>query len=78
MIKTTEDVELLEKYLFDCFDHKDTYFLVDITDKPIDLRILIQKTYQVGWITYNGFTSRKFICGGGNIAKRERNNYEDE
>ena len=34
MIKTTEDAGLLEKYLMECFDHKDTYFLVDITDKP--------------------------------------------
>lgn len=34
LIKTTEDVELLEKYLMECFDHQDTYFLVDITDKP--------------------------------------------
>ncbi|KUP09403.1 hypothetical protein Q75_00285 [Bacillus coahuilensis p1.1.43] len=34
MIKTTKDVELLEKYLVECFDNKDAYFLVDITDKP--------------------------------------------
>jgi hypothetical protein len=34
LIKTTEEVDLLKKYLMQCFDHKDTFFLVDISDQP--------------------------------------------
>lgn len=34
LIKTTEDIQLLEKYLKECFDHRDTYFIVDISDQP--------------------------------------------
>ncbi|WP_141395218.1 MULTISPECIES: hypothetical protein [Bacillus] len=31
LVKTTEDIDVLEKYLMACFDRKDTYFLVDVT-----------------------------------------------
>ncbi|KMJ58017.1 hypothetical protein AB685_14445 [Bacillus sp. LL01] len=33
LIKTTEDINILEKYLMACFDRSDTYFLVDISDQ---------------------------------------------
>lgn len=33
LIKSTDDVELLEKFLSSCFTEKDTYILVDITDQ---------------------------------------------
>lgn len=34
LIKTTDEVDLLETHLSGCFDHRDAYFLVDITDQP--------------------------------------------
>lgn len=34
LIKSTDDVQLLETHLISCFDRRDTYFLVDITEQP--------------------------------------------
>ena len=33
MIKTDDDIGILEKYLAACFDKKDSYFLVNITEQ---------------------------------------------
>jgi len=33
LIKTTDDIELMENFMTECFDNKDSYFLVDITDQ---------------------------------------------
>ncbi|MBT2571150.1 hypothetical protein [Planococcus sp. ISL-110] len=43
LIKTTDDVRLLETHLIGCFDRKDTYFLVDITDQPHQYQNLLSK-----------------------------------
>ncbi|WP_059105788.1 hypothetical protein [Shouchella shacheensis] len=34
LIKTDDDISILTKYLASCFDEKDSYFLVNITDQP--------------------------------------------
>lgn len=33
LIKTTDDITLLEKYLIECLNTEDTFYLVDITEK---------------------------------------------
>ncbi|MFC7320043.1 hypothetical protein [Halobacillus campisalis] len=33
LIKTIDEVSLFEKYLRECFDRKDTYFIVEITEQ---------------------------------------------
>ncbi|MBT2282509.1 hypothetical protein J7E78_02945 [Paenibacillus polymyxa] len=35
LIKTDDDIDLLEKYLVECFTKKDRYFLIEITDQSI-------------------------------------------
>ncbi len=35
MIKTDDDIDLLEKYMTECFTNKDSYFLIQILDQPI-------------------------------------------
>ncbi|KKI90491.1 hypothetical protein WQ54_21335 [Bacillus sp. SA1-12] len=34
MIKTDDDITILEKYLSSCFDKKESYLIVDITEQP--------------------------------------------
>ncbi|WP_416150027.1 hypothetical protein ACM26V_03240 [Salipaludibacillus sp. HK11] len=34
LIKTDDDMSILVKYLASCFEKKDSYFLVNITDQP--------------------------------------------
>ena len=43
LIKTTDDVGLLETHLISCFDNKDTYFLVDVTEQPHKYHNLLSK-----------------------------------
>jgi len=34
LIKTDDDITIIDKYLSTCFDKKESYFLVNITDQP--------------------------------------------
>ncbi|WP_232718528.1 hypothetical protein [Bacillus sp. FJAT-45037] len=34
LIKTDDDISILDKYLAACFNEKGSYFLVNITDQP--------------------------------------------
>ncbi|OMF70184.1 hypothetical protein BK142_24085 [Paenibacillus glucanolyticus] len=35
LIKTDDDVDLLDKYLLECFRNNDSYFLLQISEMPI-------------------------------------------
>ena len=43
LIKTTDDAALLETHLISCFDNKDTYFLVDVTEQPHKYQNILSK-----------------------------------
>ncbi|MCG7381937.1 hypothetical protein [Paenibacillus sp. ACRRY] len=38
LIKTDDDIDLLEKYLTECFNPKDRYYLLEVKDEPFRFR----------------------------------------
>lgn len=49
LIKTDDDIDLLEKYLVECFNKQDSFFLLQIKDEPYRHQKL-QSSYINRWM----------------------------